>query len=135
MIWDVASSQLVKEWSSQGWITSLAWSGGSSLDGRIAVAAGGWAEVWEVEQEKLLFKKADDMGHSWGIDQVGLSLDGSKLATASAEIILWDVDRGESYAQLEGHTDTVIDLCFSPDGTRLASASIEGTVILWDVRP
>jgi WD40 repeat protein len=32
-----------------------------------------------------------------------------------------------------GHADDVIDVSWSPDGSGLVSASIENTVILWDV--
>src|SRR5437588_3227871 len=35
--------------------------------------------------------------------------------------------------KVEGHTDNVYSLCFSPDGKLLASASGDGTARLWDV--
>ena len=40
-----------------------------------------------------------------------------------------------SFAQttLEGHADLVTSVSFSPDGTTLASGSLDGTVKLWDV--
>ena len=48
---------------------------------------------------------------------------------------VWYVASGQETLTLKGHTDGVRSVCFSPDGIRLASGSLDGTVKLWDARP
>ena len=47
-------------------------------------------------------------------------------------VILWDVVQDTPIAILEGHTDNVWSISFSPDGSLLASSSSDGIVKLWN---
>ena len=42
---------------------------------------------------------------------------------------------GNEKVTLTGHTDRVISVSFSPDGTTLAGGSSDGTVLLWNLAP
>ena len=65
---------------------------------------------------------------------VVFSPDGRVLAYGAFDtIVLWDVTTGEKLKTLSGHTDKVSKVAISRDGRTLASASHDGTVLLWDV--
>ena len=48
---------------------------------------------------------------------------------------LWDTTTGSPIRTLTGHTSGVYSVSFSPDGNTLASASGDGTVLLWELAP
>ena len=48
---------------------------------------------------------------------------------------VWDITSGQETLTLKGHTSGVASVALSVDGKRLASASNDQTVKVWDARP
>ncbi len=68
---------------------------------------------------------------------VAFSPDGRSLIAAdsgndSPQAKLFDSDDGRELARLRGHTASILALAFTPDGARIASSSIDGTVKIWE---
>ncbi len=73
--------------------------------------------------------RSDD-ATSWSPDETRvLTID---TARSDKLVYVWDDVTGEKLLTLVGHTDTVRDAAWSPDGTKIATASIDNTARIWD---
>jgi WD40 repeat protein/serine/threonine protein kinase len=66
------------------------------------------------------------------VDDVAYSPDGRLLASGGAVARVWEVRTGRLLFTLKGHTKQVHRVVFSPDGSRLATASLDGSLRVWD---
>ena len=73
-------------------------------------------------------------GHVVAVNGVAWSPDGGDWPRGMDNTVrVWDATTGTSLAVLEGHALLVLSVAWSPDGARLASASDDGTVQVWDI--
>jgi WD40 repeat protein len=60
--------------------------------------------------------------------------DGARRIYSDRAARVWDTATGREVAVLKGHADRVISAHFSSDGSRIVSASWDGTARVWDTR-
>ncbi|MBN1427773.1 MAG: hypothetical protein JXB07_05260 [Anaerolineae bacterium] len=64
---------------------------------------------------------------------IGQGKQSGVTATNESAITILDMETGEVYDVFYGHTGSVAGLAWSPDGKRLASVSMDGTIVVWNV--
>jgi WD40 repeat protein len=100
----------------------------SAAQGRfLAMTASGAVRVYALDG-RLLQTLAARAQHAT------LAPDGAMVATTNArDVELWSAKTGKLLARLIGHRSLVTDAEFSPDGSRLVTASDDHDARIWDV--
>ena len=104
-------------------------------DGKqLAVGAFGAVVVWDLETGKPATILGDVPGQ---VQALAFRRDGTQLAVGaglparSGSLQIYALPDGSLVRDLTGHDDVVCGLAFSPDGSRLASASFDQTLRVW----
>ena len=113
-------------------------------DGRSVVSASRdrTIKVWDIDGGREMRTL---IGHDDWVNALAVSPDGAMIASGSGRqtipaptrkdntIRLWDSSTGNEVRKLDGHEGPISALDFSPDGSRIASASWDKTIRVWNV--
>ncbi len=94
----------------------------------------GFARLWIVNEDGTLADPQTLVESDDAVFALAFSGSGDRLAVAGADRTLrvFNVETGETLAEIEDHADWILDVAFSPDGSRLATASRDKTSKLFD---
>ncbi|KAF7346977.1 WD40 repeat-like protein [Mycena venus] len=111
-----------------------------------------WSVVFSPDGEQIVSGSEDGMVCVWNSQTgnlvsgpiqtnpvycVAFSPDGAHIASGSTDFMIsvWDAQTGDLVIRLEGHTNVVHSVTFSPgNGDRIASGSGDTTICVWDAR-
>ena len=111
-----------------------------SSDGTKIVTGGhGIIIIWDAETGRELLAMSDAEGARAWMWTADLSPNAEKVVTAGhgsrdKTARIWDVALRKEERRLVGHTDQVEFAAFSPDGTKIVTASEDRTVRIWEVQ-
>jgi WD40 repeat protein/transcriptional regulator with XRE-family HTH domain len=92
-------------------------------------------KIWDAATGNILLDGFPEQ--LYGLLDITFSLDGALVATGGSDqkAIIRNTRTGQVLYVLSGHTNSINSVAFSPDMTRLATASLDDTVRVWDITP
>jgi WD40 repeat protein/transcriptional regulator with XRE-family HTH domain len=130
-IWDVSSGALLKNFSEFG---DVVLGVTFSPDGKQLAFTDGTLQMWKLSDQNGI--TYEELFNIPGAAPDSFSADGSRLAGyVGNDIKIWDAASGRELLTLTGHRNWIMGLAFSPDGSRLASTSKDGSIKVWSLAP
>ncbi len=127
-VWDPGTRNTLTTYGGHaGDILALSW---SPTDARIVSASKDTsAQVWDASSSERYIYYTDHTNYvtPWRGRPMGRAL----LQEAWITVKVWGAASGNTLKTYSGHSDQVQSVAWSPDSTRIASASNDGTVQIW----
>lgn len=128
-VWDPATGALVSSFAlDEGWVYAVAF---DPRGGRLATAHdSGALQIWDLATGNPVLRMN---GHTIRVNKVRYSANGTRLVSCdNTGVNVWDPDSGDLLLTLPHDTQ---DIAFSRDTMMLATAGMDGDVILWPALP
>jgi WD40 repeat protein len=140
-LWDLETGELIRTLvnTQNGWRMSA-----FSPDGRRIASLSATTEPFcEDVRSSLVLTDVDTGSELWQVEidadifgTLAFSGDGSKIFVnepcEGSSMLVWDAATGNSLGEWNGHDTLLWHIAASPDGTWIATASDDATVVLWD---
>lgn len=113
--------------------SAVLWAAFDSTARRVATAAeDGTARLWDIASVQQLGKP---LQHGASVEQVEFSPDGKWVVTRTREVTrVWEARTGEPLATPRTHPGGVLVVRVFPDSERIATASFQGAIQIWNAR-
>lgn len=129
MLWDVATGQCVKHYTS-GEAKALAFARDGTM---LAIGQMDAIQIWDIDTDQCV--KTLPHPDMAGIAALAISPDDRLLiSTCPANLLMWvwDLQTGQSQTILRGYSNQVWSVACHPDGRLIASGGFDGAVRVWE---
>lgn len=130
-LWDLQTGQIIQQLKDHT-ITDAVTSVAFSHDSLVLASASrdSTIQLWNTDT----WQKLHTLSSEVRVNDLVFSYDGLLLAALCefSTVRIFDVTSGQEKRRLQGHTNNIHHLVFSPDSSLIASAAYDGTVRLWN---
>lgn len=127
-IWNRENRQRVHRWIAHERLNCLDWSNDGSL--LLSSSPNGSVKVWDADSWQM----KHETEFTEGVPSLTCSPcdPGLAVVASGCHACVMRIDRMEQELILERHTETINYVCYSSDGTRLATGAADGKLLVWE---